>query len=70
MDDPATIGQAMAVALLATLYGAIAANLVAAPIAARLQRLSRAEEEGRRGLVPAARAFAALEAPPRAREAA
>ncbi|WP_033921865.1 motility protein A [Sphingomonas sp. 37zxx] len=43
MQDPATIGQAMAVALLATLYGALIANLVAAPIAGRLRRLARAE---------------------------
>ncbi|WP_414899990.1 motility protein A [Sphingomonas flavalba] len=43
MDDPATIGGAMATALLATLYGALIANLVAAPIAARLRRQSARE---------------------------
>ena len=32
MDDPKTIGPAMAVALLTTLYGAIIANMVAIPI--------------------------------------
>lgn len=64
MTDPAAIGAAMAVALLATLYGAVLANLVATPIAARLQRLSRAEEEARAALVPPARAFAARERPP------
>lgn len=43
MDDPQTIGPAMAVALLTTLYGAIIANLVALPIADKLQ--SKSEEE-------------------------
>jgi chemotaxis protein MotA len=43
MTDPQAIGAAMAVALLATLYGAILANLVAAPIAARLKRQARVE---------------------------
>jgi chemotaxis protein MotA len=33
----------MALALLTTLYGVIVANLIAGPIAARLERLSRAE---------------------------
>lgn len=43
MTDPAAIGGAMAVALLATLYGAVLANLVFAPIAARLRAAGRAE---------------------------
>ncbi len=43
MDDPSAIGPGMALALLTTLYGVIAANCVAGPIAARLERLSRAE---------------------------
>lgn len=43
MDDPAAIGPGMALALLTTLYGVIVANCVAGPIAARLERLSRAE---------------------------
>lgn len=63
MDDPAAIGGAMAVALLATLYGALLANLIAAPVAARLRRLSRAEELERRALVKPFRAFAARELP-------
>lgn len=70
MDDPATIGAAMAVALLATLYGALIANLIAAPISARLRRLSSAEEKQRRGLVKPFRAFAAREAPARQSRAA
>ena len=41
MQDPAAIGAAMAVALLATLYGALLANLGLAPIAARLRRHAR-----------------------------
>lgn len=41
MTDPAAIGAAMAVALLATLYGALLANLVFAPVAARLRRVAR-----------------------------
>ena len=42
MDDPSTIGPAMAVALLTTLYGAIVANLVALPIADKLGVKSKA----------------------------
>lgn len=36
MDDPKSIGPAMAVALLTTLYGSLLANLVALPIADKL----------------------------------
>ena len=36
MDDPSTIGPAMAVALLTTLYGAVIANLVCLPISDKL----------------------------------
>lgn len=36
LDDPASIGPAMAVALLTTLYGALFANLIALPIADKL----------------------------------
>lgn len=70
MDDPATIGGAMAIALLATLYGALFANLVASPIAARLRRLSRAEEQEREALVKPFRAFAIRETPIRRSRAA
>ncbi len=38
LDDPAAIGPAMAVALLTTFYGAVLANLVLAPLAAKLER--------------------------------
>ena len=43
MTDPQTIGAAMAVALLATLYGALLANLVALPVASRLRGAARVE---------------------------
>ena len=45
MDDPKSIGPAMAVALLTTLYGAMLANMVALPIADKLNL--RKSEEGR-----------------------
>jgi len=44
MDDPASIGPAMAVALLTTLYGSVIANLVALPIADKLKYRSKKEE--------------------------
>ncbi|WP_326523263.1 motility protein A [Sphingomonas sp.] len=49
MTDPAVIGHAMAIAVLATLYGALIGNLVCLPVATRLKRLARAEyiERGR-----------------------
>ncbi len=43
MADPSAIGGAMAIALLATLYGAIFANLLFMPIASRLRTQGRAE---------------------------
>jgi len=43
MDDPKKIGPGMAVALLTTLYGAIMANVVALPIADKLQMKSLEE---------------------------
>lgn len=44
MEDPSTIGPAMAVALLTTLYGAIVANLVCIPIADKLNLNSEKEK--------------------------
>jgi chemotaxis protein MotA len=44
MDDPKSIGPAMAVALLTTLYGAMMATMVMIPIADKLTL--RAEQEG------------------------
>ncbi len=43
MDDPKAIGPAMAVALLTTLYGAIIANAIALPLAAKLKAISSDE---------------------------
>ncbi len=43
LDDPASIGPSMAVALLTTMYGAILAFLVAGPIAEKLSRRSAEE---------------------------
>jgi chemotaxis protein MotA len=43
MDDPKSIGPAMAVALLTTLYGAMLANMIAIPIADKL-KLRKGEE--------------------------
>lgn len=45
MDDPKSIGPAMAVALLTTLYGAMVANMICLPMADKL--LLRNDEEGR-----------------------
>ncbi len=50
MDDPKSIGPAMAVALLTTLYGAILANMVALPIADKLT-LRMSEEMLNRNLI-------------------
>jgi chemotaxis protein MotA len=43
MSDPASIGPAMAVALLTTLYGAVIANVFAQPMADKLARASQLE---------------------------
>lgn len=43
MHDPSGVGQAMALALLTTLYGAFLANVIAGPVAGKLQ-LKHADE--------------------------
>jgi len=43
MEDPSSIGPAMAVALLTTMYGAVVANLIALPMADKLGLRSREE---------------------------
>ncbi|MFA5967711.1 MAG: MotA/TolQ/ExbB proton channel family protein [Sphingomonas sp.] len=63
MNDPAAIGAAMAIALLATLYGALLGNLLAMPIAVRLRRLARAEAVERQRLDAPLIAIAVREAP-------
>ncbi|MGS0729799.1 MotA/TolQ/ExbB proton channel family protein, partial [Shewanella sp. 0m-11] len=50
MDDPKSIGPAMAVALLTTLYGAVVANMIAIPIADKLS-LRMNEEMLNRNLI-------------------
>ncbi len=47
MSDPKSIGPAMAVALLTTLYGAIEANMIAIPIADKLELRSGEEKLSR-----------------------
>lgn len=47
MSNPKSIGPAMAVALLTTLYGAIEANMVAIPIADKLELRSGEEQLSR-----------------------
>lgn len=63
MNDPSAIGGAMAVALLATLYGALIASLVAMPVAARLRRMAREEAFERIRIEAPLAAMAAREAP-------
>jgi chemotaxis protein MotA len=43
MDDPSTIGPAMAVALLTTFYGSIMANIMCMPVAGKLKTRSKEE---------------------------
>jgi chemotaxis protein MotA len=43
LNNPGSIGPAMAVAILATLYGAVLANMVLLPLAHKLERNSHAE---------------------------
>ncbi|RDH42702.1 flagellar motor protein PomA [Zooshikella ganghwensis] len=50
MDDPKSIGPAMAVALLTTLYGAVIANMIAIPIADKLT-IRRNEEALSKALI-------------------
>lgn len=50
MDDPKSIGPAMAVALLTTMYGAMLANLFCLPIAFKL-KVRSAEEELNQSLI-------------------
>lgn len=51
MGDPATIGPAMAVALLTTLYGALIANIFMIPIADKLSLRSKEEERNRKLII-------------------
>jgi chemotaxis protein MotA len=44
MEDPSTIGPAMAVALLTTMYGAMMANLFAGPYKVKIEGYSAKEQ--------------------------
>ncbi|MHA6718399.1 motility protein A [Sphingomonas sp. RS6] len=66
MHDTSAIGGAMAVALLATLYGALLASLLALPIANRLKRRSRIEAQARARLEAPLAALGTIEPAQRA----
>ena len=51
MDDPAAIGPGMAIALLTTMYGAIMANILFGPIAAKLTIYSQKEVLAKRMII-------------------
>jgi chemotaxis protein MotA len=51
LDDPSTLGPAMAIAFLTTLWGAFIANYIFLPIAARLKKLAADEMAGREMLL-------------------
>ncbi|MBX6422891.1 flagellar motor protein PomA [Thermosulfurimonas sp. F29] len=51
MEDPKSIGPAMAVALLTTLYGAVMANLIFLPIADKLSHRSEEEQLTRKLII-------------------
>ncbi|MFT7433589.1 MAG: chemotaxis protein MotA [Alphaproteobacteria bacterium] len=48
LDDPSSIGPAMAIALLTTMYGAVLANMVFNPLASKLELNSRNESQLRK----------------------
>lgn len=53
MDDPKSIGPAMAVALLTTLYGAMMATMIALPIADKLALRNDEEQKGQALMIDA-----------------
>ena len=53
MDDPKSIGPAMAVALLTTLYGAMMATMFALPIADKLGLRNDEEQKGQALMIDA-----------------
>lgn len=48
LSDPSAIGMGMSVALLTTLYGALVANMIALPIAGKLEQRTKEETSTRR----------------------
>jgi chemotaxis protein MotA len=65
LNNPASIGPAMAVAILATLYGAVLANMVLLPLAAKLDRNNHAEALVANLTIMAAVSIAAQDSPRR-----
>jgi len=61
MDDPSKIGAPMATALIATLWGILVSNLIAGPVADRLERLSDAELAWQRRVLDHFAALARIE---------
>lgn len=63
MEDPKSIGPAMAVALLTTLYGAFLANVIFGPMVAKLSGYSAAEAAYREMVIEGLRTIARGESP-------
>lgn len=63
LSDPSSIGPAMAVALLTTLYGALLANFVCIPAAVKIEERSEAEQMNMRLITEGAAAIARNENP-------
>lgn len=63
MSDPKSIGPAMAVALLTTLYGALVANVIFGPILGKLEGYSQDEVTYRELVIEGLRGIARGEAP-------
>jgi chemotaxis protein MotA len=57
LDDPSTMGPAIAGAFLATLYGVASANLIFLPLAVKLKTLSKIERESCEIVIEGARAI-------------
>lgn len=57
IDDPSSMGPAIASAFLATLYGVASANVIFIPLAAKLKRLSRDEQQSCQIVLEAVRAI-------------
>ncbi|HWK43263.1 MAG TPA: MotA/TolQ/ExbB proton channel family protein [Stellaceae bacterium] len=65
LNNPASIGPSMAIALLTTFYGAVLANMVLLPLAAKLERNSQSEALDRNLVILAATAMARQDSPRR-----
>ncbi len=63
LSDPSSVGPAMAVALLTTLYGALWANLILTPSAAKLEERSEREAQDHELIVEGAMGLARNENP-------